>query len=736
LVISVDFLETLNSQQREAVSCGDGPALVVAGPGSGKTRVLTGRFAYLATRRNVYPSHILAVTFTNKAAREMRERVERLLAAAQPSADESRFLSVGTFHSLCARWLRRDGEAVGLPPHFVIYDEDDKERLIRQAMADLDLNPKLCSPSAVGSAISRTKNELVAPAHIPDNRRPFEQAVARIAPRYQEMLTANGAADFDDLLVLAVRLFRDHADVRARYQDRYRYILVDEFQDTNEVQYNLVRLLAGERRNLFVVGDADQSIYRWRGADYRNVMRFQKDFPDARTFLLEENYRSSQNILDAATGVIRRNRQRVEKQLRTNRGAGAKVVLHEAYDEEEEARYVVNKISELTAQEGIPAADTLKPGDCAIMYRTNAQSRAMEEAFVRAGLPYRLVGAQRFYGRREIKDSLAYLRIILNPADSISLGRAINMPPRGIGEKGLATLQDLAYTKGISAGELLLALAEPGGEEKFGAGLSSRVLSAFVDFGKLLQTWRNRTDENDVANLLRSVVRDIRYREYLEDGSEEGEERWENVRELIAAAEESRTENLEEFLEHVALVSDQDTLVAAQDAPILLTLHAAKGLEFRVVFIVGLDEGMLPHSRSLDDDESLAEERRLFYVGITRAQDRLYLLRAFRRSVYGGGVMDPSRFLRDIPAAVLEGTRLEREQSAMGWDWSGPKQSVVQEAVAAKYRSGMRVRHPRFGDGLVIESRIRGEEEELTVVFDDLGMKRLDAASAPLTLLE
>jgi DNA helicase II / ATP-dependent DNA helicase PcrA len=729
----LDFFESLNPQQREAVEYGDGPALVVAGPGSGKTRVLTGRFGFLVLRRGVYPSHILAVTFTNKAAREMRDRVERLLAAHASGQDESRFLSVGTFHSLCARWLRRDGQAVGLPPHFVIYDEDDKERLIRQALAEFDLNPKQCSPSAVGSAISRAKNEL---GPLPDEaaaRKPFERAVARIAPRYQEMLTANGAADFDDLLVLTVRMFRECPEILARYQDRYRHILVDEFQDTNEVQYNLVRLLAGARRNLFVVGDADQSIYRWRGADYRNVQRFQKDFPDARTFLLEDNYRSTQHILDAATGVIRRNRQRVEKRLHTNRGEGAQIVLYEAYDEEEEARYVLQTISGF-AETG--SETPIQPGECAIMYRTNAQSRAMEEAFVHAGMPYRLVGAQRFYGRREIKDALAYLRVILNPADSVSLGRVINVPPRGIGEKGFAALQESASRVGISPGELLLGLAEPDGEGRYGAVFSARALAAFSEFGKRLAGWRQQMLEQNVGALLRLVLRDIRYREFMEDGSEEGEDRWENVRELIAAADESQAASLEEFLEDVALVSDQDTLAAEQDSPILLTLHAAKGLEFRAVFIIGLDEGLLPHSRSLDDDEALAEERRLFYVGITRAKDRLYLLRAFRRSVYGGGAMDPSRFLRDIPAQTLASGGRSHGSASAAWDWSAASSREIEKSVEARYRSGMRVRHPRFGDGLVIESRIRGSEEELTIAFDDVGVKRLDAETAPLTALD
>ncbi len=735
-----DLLANLNPQQQEAVSCGEGPALVVAGPGSGKTRVLSYRFAHLVLRAGVEPQQILAVTFTNKAARAMRERIETVLASPEARAAggyDLRNLSLGTFHSLCARWLRRDGEAVGLPREYVIFDDDDSQRAVKQAMADLDINVKQYSPSAVQNAISRAKNDMLGPEGFPAVT-PFDRVAARTFARYQELLGASRAADFDDLLLLVVRLFREHPEILARYQDRYRHILVDEFQDTNEVQYTLVRLLAEKRRNLYVVGDADQSIYRWRGADYRNVQRFQQDFSDARTYLLEENYRSTQNILDAAMGVIRVNRGRVDKKLFTARGTGLPLVLHEAYDENDEARFVIETIAELVA--GGEGGKSVRPGDCAVMYRTNAQSRALEEEFLRANLPYRLVGAQRFYGRREVKDALAYLRLVHNPSDAVSLSRAINVPARGIGEKAYAALQEAAARERVAPGMLLLALAEPDAMARTGSMFPPRVAPAFAAFGQLLSGWRAAAAGESVPSLLRRILKDVKYREYLRDGSEEGEERWENVEELIAVAEEFEEIPLERFLEEIALVSDQDTLTEKQDAPVLLTLHAAKGLEFPVVFIVGLDDGLLPHMRSMDDPEAMAEERRLFYVGITRAMDRLYLLRAFRRSAGGGGgLMEESRFLRDIPPQLL-GEEKTSGRSAMLREGAevtlpfapgGPPQPRE-----ARYRSGMRIRHERFGEGVVLEDQVHGEDEVLTVEFETAGLKRLDADAAPIEVLE
>ncbi len=738
----MDYLESLNPQQREAVESGEGPVLVVAGPGSGKTRVLACRFAHLVLHAGVAPQQILAVTFTNKAAREMRERIERLLAEAEASR-ASRFdlrnLSLGTFHSLCARWLRRDGEAVGLPRDYVIFDDDDSERSVKQALLDLDINIKQYSPSAVQNAISRAKNEMLGPAEFP-SLTPFERVAGKAYRRYQELLSASHAADFDDLLLLVVRLFREQPEILARYHERYRHILVDEFQDTNEVQYTLVRQLADKRRNLYAVGDADQSIYRWRGADYRNVQRFQKDFADARTYLLEENYRSVQNVLDAAMGVIRVNRGRVDKKLFTGRGAGLPITLRECYDENDEARFVVETISELTATPPAEGQRAVRPGDCAVMYRTNAQSRALEEEFIRANLPYRLVGAQRFYGRREVKDALAYLRLVHNPADAISLARVINIPTRGIGEKAFAALQETAAREQTGPGMLLLALADPAAMNPLSALLPARVAPAFAAFGRMLADWRAAAETDNVPNLLRRILKDVKYREFLQTGSEEGDERWENVEELVAVTEEFEEIPLERFLEEIALVSDQDTLTEKQDAPVLLTLHAAKGLEFPVVFIVGLDDGLLPHIRSMDDPEAMAEERRLFYVGITRAMDRLYLVRAFRRSAGGGGgLMDESRFLRDIPRHLLG---VEEAAGRTTFPFRRNVETPLRDMPAAdfgprvaRFHGGMRIRHPKFGEGIILESQVHGSDEVLTVEFETAGLKRLDADAAPIEVL-
>ncbi len=737
------LLDELNAQQRLAVTAGPGPVLVVAGPGSGKTRVLAYRLAYLVLETGLPASRILAVTFTNKAAREMRSRAEGLLARAiDPSKPGSglRLLSAGTFHSLCARWLRRDGPVLGLARDYVIYDEDDQERLVKQALDDLSINDKQYRPGAMLAAISKAKNDMLGPQAFSDST-PWERNAGRVYARYQELLSANRAVDFDDLLLLVVRLFDEHPEVRARYQEQFAHILVDEFQDTNAAQYRLVHSLAREHRNLFAVGDADQSIYRWRGADYRNVQRFLDDFPEARTILLEENYRSTQNILDAAMSVIRRNARRVDKQLFTQRGAGPAITLHEAYNEDDEALYVVETIATLTAEGGDSGVD---PGDCAIMYRTNAQSRALEEAFLRANLPYKLVGAQRFYGRREVKDALSYLRLVSNPSDGVSLSRILNVPARGLGERSVDGLFALAAGEGRPAGELLLELGRDGQASPYASAFRGRVLASLIHFGRLLGAWREQREQVTPAALAQRVLDEVGYRAHVDDGTEEGAQRWENVEELIAVAREFDALPLERFLEEVALVSDQDTLSESAHAPTLLTLHAAKGLEFPVVFIIGLDEGVLPHQRSLDDPEALAEERRLCYVGITRAKDRLFLVRAFRRSAYGaGGVCDPSRFLRDLPPHLLAQTATAEPQAARwgrperaAWEWQPARRSTAETPPpAARYAAGMRVTHTLFGEGMVLESRLRGEDEEVIVMFEQSGLKRLDGQTAPLTVL-
>jgi DNA helicase-2/ATP-dependent DNA helicase PcrA len=717
----MDLLEGLNPQQRQAVTAPPGPVLVLAGPGSGKTRVLTHRLAYLVRERGVDPGQIMAVTFTNKAAREMISRVESLLGGRVG-------VSLGTFHALCARMLRREAGRLPFSRDFVIFDEEDQRTLIRQALKSLDLDPRQVQPGRIQDAISSAKNELIGPEAYASSSY-FAEVTRRVYERYQRLLLDNNALDFDDLLLWAVRLLQEHGDIQQAYQRRYSHILVDEFQDTNTSQYELLRLLARPQPDLFVVGDPDQSIYRWRGADYRNVRRFQEDYPQAQVILLEQNYRSTQTILDAAMAVINRQQGRHLKRLFTDRGRGLQITYYEAYDEADEARFVVETIASLTL------ADEANPGDCTVMYRTNAQSRPLEEAFFQAGLPYRLVGAQRFYGRREVKDLIAYLRLILNPADQVGLLRILNTPPRGLGAKTIETLVEVAERARLSPAQVLLHLAQ-GETSEFAGAFGGRAGANLTGFGRSLATWMEAARSLPVAALVDRVLSDTGYRGYLDDGTQEGAERWDNVLQLRAAAQEFDETGLSAFLEQVALVSDQDTLTDSVNAPTLLTVHAAKGLEFPVVFLIGLDDGTFPHQRSFPDAEAMAEERRLFYVGITRAKDRLYMVRAFRRAQYGSsGVTDPSRFLNDIPIDLIAGpapSHQTRDQASFArqtrWE--------PQPEPAPRYRAGMRVAHPIFGEGLVLESRLASGDEEVTIQFEGPGLKRLAASLARLEILE
>jgi DNA helicase-2/ATP-dependent DNA helicase PcrA len=719
----MDLLEGLNPQQRQAVTAPLGPALVLAGPGSGKTRVLAHRLAYLVREQAAPARAVLAVTFTNKAAREMRSRVESLLGG------ELGGISLGTFHALCARFLRHEADTLDLSRDFVIFDESDQLALVRQVLKSLQLDPKQVQPGKVLGAISSAKNELIpAAAYAASDY--FGEITRRVYEQYDRLLRANQALDFDDLLLLTVEMLRQD-DLRRKYRRQYVHMLVDEFQDTNTAQYEILRLLGGEAPDLFVVGDPDQSIYRWRGADYRNVIRFQKDYPQAQVILLEQNYRSTQTILDAAMGVIDRQAGRHRKRLFTDRGPGSLITYHEAYDEADEAQFVVETIAGLTLR---GEAD---PGDCAVMYRTNAQSRALEETFLKAALPYRLVGAQRFYGRREVKDLVAYLRLVQNPGDQISLLRVLNTPPRGLGEKTIAVLLDTAERARVSPGAALLDMAQVR-DSAFTSAFRGRAASALTGFGALLARWLTEKDTLSLVGLMDRVIDDIGYRAYLDDGTEEGQERWENVLELRGVAQEFSEVGLTAFLEQVALVSDQDALTDSLNAPTLLTLHAAKGLEFPVVFLVGLDEGIFPHQRSFGDLEAMAEERRLFYVGITRAKDRLYLVRTFRRAQFGmSGVTEASSFLHDIPADLLSGpapTTHTPAQAAYERQTRWEPRSLA--PAEAQYRAGMRVAHPRFGEGVVLETRLDHEDEEVTVVFENGETRHLVASLARLEVLE
>jgi DNA helicase-2/ATP-dependent DNA helicase PcrA len=731
----MDNLEELNLQQRRAVTAPDGPVLVLAGPGSGKTRVLTHRVAYLVEQQDVYPWRIMAVTFTNKAAREMRDRLVTLLGASQAGE-----LTLGTFHAICARILRREAPNVGISRGYVIFDTSDQLNVAKQAIRELNLDEQKYRATAILNAISRAKNELITPqTYRPQSY--YEEVVRRIYERYQAILRASNAFDFDDLIMSVTSLFDERPDILKGYQEKYRYVLVDEFQDTNMAQYVLVLQLTAHWRNMFCVADEDQSIYRWRGADYRNIARLRDDFEDLTQIVLEQNYRSTQTILDAARAIIRHNRNRVDKVLVTDRGRGTQIVTYEAFDENDEAQYVIDRIIDLRRR------GAARYGDCAVMYRTNAQSRAIEDAFIRTGLPYKLVGATRFYARREIKDVLAYLRLIHNPTDSVSLARVINVPPRGIGRKTLDQLERAARERGVPAWEVLQNLGTSAKESPFGA----RALKALGSFAGVLKAWLQMADELSVVQLMDAVLERSGYRTYVLDGTEEGRERWDNILELRAVAADYEDMTLTEFLADVALVSDVDNLSDEVDAPTLLTLHAAKGLEFPVVFITGLEEGILPHQRSFDDPEEMAEERRLVYVGVTRAKDRLYLTRVFRRALRGqSDVADPSRFLDDIPAELVQGTfgragqrvarsprtssrRVDRLTDQVA-SWH-PSFRPQEERRVAQFRAGQRVRHSTFGEGIVIESRLQQDDEEVSVVFEDAGIKRLLASFAHLESL-
>ena len=802
------LLQDLNPQQAKAVQTVHGPILVLAGPGSGKTRVLTRRIAYLIDEAGIAPWNILAVTFTNKAAREMRARVERALEDKFGKPEPGQpprlgGLSIGTFHSICARVLRIESDAIGFDRNWVIYDTADQLGLIRTLLREMNLDEKRYSPQAIRAQISRQKNELIGPDQVTPKSY-FEEIAGRVYGRYQEALHTNNAMDFDDLLTRTALLMRDNEELRRKYQQKWQYLLVDEFQDTNTAQYELLRLLANEpegQRNLFVVGDEDQSIYRFRGADYRNVRRFREDYPEATVVLLEQNYRSTQTILDIANAVIANNRNRTPKRLHTDNGKGLAVTVYEAYNEVEEAAYVVDEIERLVMGPG-----RFGLGDVAIMYRTNAQSRALEESFITRQMKYKVVGGTRFYERKEIKDALAYLRIIHNPADTVALDRVINEPSRGIGTKTLAALK--AWARDLDVSEFTALQVLHHGPQKVveeelvylppaafeAAPLSKRAERALVEFAALWEGWLARLRNNryeSVAELLDVIMQESGYETMLRDGTDEGEERFANVQELRGVAAqyfpgmvglEAGQTPLAMFLEEISLVSDADELDEGLGAVTLMTLHTAKGLEFPVVFIVGMEDGILPHSRSIDsgDSEDMDEERRLCYVGITRAKRRLYLMHAFKRGLWGTSeVQKPSRFLDEIPSHLLTGMvdrRARREaayQQASHWGSDEPRgrgrrrtegggrsgdsrqaywtpgnnggqrsrsstarsKRAAKPAVAGQFKRRDSVQHAKFGVGTVIESVITGGEEEVTVAFPGVGIKRLMVSMAGLKKL-
>ena len=801
-----EILDRLNPPQREAVSHLSGPLLILAGAGSGKTRVLAHRVAYLIAT-SYKPWQIVAVTFTNKAAGEMRDRISGLIGE-----EGAREAAIGTFHSICARILRRDGTAIGLTRSFTIYDRADQVALVKSVLRRLDLDEKRFSPTGMLAWIGQRKDELadVATA-LRQAANYYDETAARVYEAYQRQLGEDDAVDFDDLLMRTVFLFEQHPDVLAKYQSRWQQIMVDEYQDTNRAQYLICRHLASKHKNLAVVGDDDQSIYSWRGADLRNILDFERDYPDAKVVKLEQNYRSTQTILDAAHAVVSRNAGRKDKKLWTDRGTGTQITLFDAYNEYEEAEFVARQVEKLVGagrRGGMQALltsragdedGTLKYGDIAVAYRINAQSRVIEESFMRFGIPYQLVGGTRFYERREVKDALAYLRLARNPGDRVALGRIINVPARGIGAKTVEELGAWAESRGVS---LWQAVQDAGQNPN----LAARARAQLAVFADVMSGLMAMVPTEPPSAIFDAAVERSGLSAAIQDGTEEGEERWANVLELRAHAAEfdeiAAPEGMARFLEEVALVSDQDELDDVPDRVTLITLHAAKGLEFPVVFIVGMEEGLLPHRRALEDERELEEERRLTYVGMTRAKDRLYLVHAHHRSTYGVGAQsDPSRFLSELPEDLLaaqrsaapfrrSGERWAGTDDEGGWlpggyrsptrrvqeplrpislpDLSAPR-PVGRQLDAARervsrasyeggnvidlgsgtfsvpgagdakgaeeepsWRAGDRVRHRRFGDGIVVSSRIVKGDEEITVAFVGEGVKRLIAAYAGL----
>ncbi len=721
----MDILAELNPAQKEAVEAIEGPVLILAGPGSGKTRVITHRVAYLVRVCGVNPRRIMAVTFTNKAARAMEERLNKLVSGSV------RDLTLGTFHAICARILRRDGKAIGVDSKFVIYDDDDQISLLKRSLQEVGLDPKQYAPRAMQSAITAAKSRMLTPAdYLQHSRSYFEEVVQRVYERYQKLLTESSALDFDDLLMKAVHLFRQSPELLARYQSRYLHLQVDEFQDTNLVQYELVKQLAGKYRNICVVGDPDQSIYSWRSADLRNILNFEKDYPEAKVVLLEQSYRSTKLILEAASYVISANQQRKPKNLWTDNEPGLPAAVVETYTEQEEAQFVVSEIDNLVRQ------GEAEPGDCAVMYRTNAQSRVLEEAFIRYGTPYKLVAGTRFYERREVKDIIAYLRLIQNSYDSVSLLRIINVPQRGIGQHSLDELRQWAGSQGVPEYRALQLLARSK-ETETDLPFSSRTIKALAGFAGMMEGLMARSRELNLLDLFDLIVESSGYRRYL-SGLVDGEERWENILELRTVAqgygELKPAEGLAAFLEGVALVSDVDSLEEGVAAVTLITLHQAKGLEFPVVFIVGMEDGILPHFKSIDDPEQLEEERRLCYVGITRAKKRVYLVRAFRRSLMGSSAVNrPSRFLQDIPPHLVSGGSLwEGEASQIAEPVSSWNRGTSVRYDAPELKPGDHVLHEQFGEGIVVSSKAVKNDAEVVVAFDGVGVKRLLLSFAKL----
>jgi DNA helicase-2/ATP-dependent DNA helicase PcrA len=714
------LLEHLNPVQAEAVLHTEGPVLIVAGAGSGKTRALTHRIAYLIRERGVSPFAILAITFTNKAAREMAERVEGLLGGRI-----ARGMWILTFHSACARILRREHAYLGLPSTFTIYDEADTERLIAAVLRDLDLDQKRFPPRAMAAGIGKAKDQVLGAAEFGDLAGNFyEQTIAKVYQAYEERKRAAGALDFDDLISETVMLFRRNPELLEHYQERFRYVLVDEYQDTNRAQYQLVNQLAAKHRNVCVVGDADQGVYSWRGATIQNLLDFERDYPDAKVFLMEQNYRSTSSILALANALIEHNLRRKPKSLWTETQGGELAVRFRADNEHEEALFVAEETNRLVEEEGY------RYSDLAVFYRTNAQSRVLEDVLVRAGTPYRVVGGVRFYQRKEVKDVLAYLRLLVNPQDVISARRVINTPKRGIGDATVAALEGFAAVEGVP----ILEAARRADEV---ATLAPRARGAVGGFVEVMTALQAALESGaGLQRMVEAAATESGYLLELEgERTVEAEGRIENLRELggVAAELEGRDPDatLADFLEQVSLFGEQDEYDQESGSVTLMTLHNAKGLEFPVVFIIGLEDGIFPHYRSMGNQEELEEERRLMYVGVTRAQQRLYLTHAWSRMLFGTTSYNPpSRFLGEIPDDLVRA--IEEDENVIGGATSPIRAAVEGRPEPLQVAAGDTVMHDKWGEGVVLTVNGAGSDAEATVRFEEVGEKRLLLAYAPL----
>ena len=746
----MDLMQGLNEPQQRAVACLQGPLLIVAGAGSGKTRVLTFRIANLL-EHGVPPYRILAITFTNKAAREMRERVDALIG------DAAQDVWLSTFHSFCARFLRMELEHYGrYAKNFVIYDAADSKGLIRECLKELNIDEKHTAPGAVQAHISDAKNRLLDVAAFTAQATDFfAEQVAKIYALYQSKLQENNALDFDDLLMLTVELLTKNEELRTKYQKKFQYILVDEYQDTNGAQYAITKLLAAENRNICVVGDADQSIYGWRGADMRNIMNFEKDYPEATVILLEQNYRSTKNILAAANAVIENNLTRKKKELWTDNPTGDRITIYEGATEKNEASYIVREVERLHTMFHV------KYGDIAVLYRTNAQSRNIEEAFYATGVPYAMVGSVRFYDRREIKDIIAYLRVIYNPRDTLSLLRIINVPRRGLGPTSIARMMETAEEYRISLFEVITDAQLLSMIPK----LSAKVKLALEEFAAMIFTFMGQLGTRPIHEIVEDVIETSGYAAALEEEKkEDNRDRLENLREFISVAKNfdddaAEGENgLADFLAQIALISDVDQTEQSDGTVTLMTFHAAKGLEFPAVFMAGMEEGLFPHSRTLLDDTEIEEERRTCYVGITRAERRLYLTYARQRTIYGRTEMSrPSRFLAEIPEELVEhkeadffggtdlrapsniwserSTRTERKRYMPLPQHTAADGSVIRPDASAAFKAGDAVRHSKWGDGRIVAISGSGEDAELSIAFPGEGIKKFVQKYAPILKL-